>query len=122
MLFRGAPLARGETANYAGWMEAGPTPFEEFAAETRERFARIETRLDQTATKADLHQESTAMVKWIVGTAAVLGAMAITVMTFVLNYATPARNPPAPVVQTAPAPPAPPVIIQLPPYPTPLPR
>lgn len=103
-------------------MEAGPTQFEEFAAEVRERFARIETRLDQMATKADLHQESTAMFKWIVGTAAVLGATAITVMTFVLNYATPPRNSPVPIVQTVPAPAAPPVIIQMPPYPTPLPR
>jgi hypothetical protein len=109
-------------------MEAGPTQFEEFAAETRERFARIETRLDQTATKADLlhavgdlraemHEGSLAMIKWIVGTAAGLGVAAITVMTFVLNYATPPRNPPVPVVQTAPVAPAP-VIIQLPPYPT----
>ncbi|HEU4376048.1 MAG TPA: hypothetical protein VFS02_21305 [Telluria sp.] len=113
-------------------MEAGPSQLDEFIAETRERFARIEIRLDQTATKADLlaavgdlrsemHKGNLATVKWIVGTAVGLGVAAITVMTFVLNYATPPRNPPAPIVQTAPAP-APPVIIQLPPYPAPLPR
>lgn len=110
-------------------MEAGSTQFEEFAAETRERFARIETRLDQMVTKAEfieaignlraeMHKESTSTVKWIVGTAVVLGASAITVITFVLNYATPPRNPTVPVVQAAPAP----IIIQLPPYPAPAPR
>ncbi|MDQ2989755.1 MAG: hypothetical protein M3R60_11715 [Pseudomonadota bacterium] len=130
MLFRGAPLARGEIANYAGWMEAGPSQFEEFAAEARERFARIETRLDQTATKADLlaavgdlrsemDKGFLSMVKWIVGTALGISAAAITVMTFVLNYATPPRNPPVPIIQPAPAPAVPPVIIQLPPYPAP---
>jgi hypothetical protein len=106
-------------------MEAGPTQLEEFAAEARECFARIETRLDLTATKADLsdlraqlHQEFLALVKWMVGTEVVLGASAITVITFVLNYATPPKNPPTPQVQTLPSI-QPPVIIQLPPYPTP---
>jgi hypothetical protein len=114
-------------------MEACPSQLEEFIAETRERFGRIETRLDQTATKADLlaavgdlrsemHKGSLATVKWIVGTAVGLGVAAITVMTFVLNYATPPRNPPFPITQAAPAPAAPPVIIQMPPYPAPSPR
>ena len=105
-------------------MEAGPTKLEEFAAEARERLARIETRLDQMATRADLaalrievHKEFAGMVKWMVGTAVVLGASAITVITFVLNYATPPKNPAAPFVQAAPALQPAPVIIQLPPYP-----
>lgn len=113
-------------------MEAGPTKLEEFAAEARERFARIETRLDQMATRADLaeaigglrvemHKEFAGMVKWMVGTAVVLGAASITVITFVLNYATPPRNP-SPLVQAIPAVQPAPVIIQLPPYPTPAPR
>jgi hypothetical protein len=132
-------------------MEAGPTKLEEFIAEARERFARIETRLDQTATKADLveamgglraetrmevgglrveisdlrtemHKEFAAMVKWLVGTAIVLGASAITVGTFVLNYAAPPRTMPSPMVQTAPAVQPSPIIIQMPPYPAPAPR
>ncbi|MES2759760.1 MAG: hypothetical protein V4693_20510 [Pseudomonadota bacterium] len=115
-------------------MEPGATPLEEFAAEASDRFARVEerfarveerfdrveARLDMTATKADLadlrtemHKEFAAMVKWVVGTAVVLGAAAITIITFVLNYATPRRNLPAPQVQQTP------VIIQLPPYPAP---
>lgn len=140
MLFHSAPLARYEVANYAGWMEAGPTQLEEFAAEARERFARVETRLDQMVTRAEFMEgigalrneigalraemlkEFTANVKWMIGTAVLLGGSAITVMTFVLNYATPPRNPPVPILQNAPAPAAPPVIIQMPPYPTPSPR
>lgn len=133
MLFRGAPLACGRIAFCADAMEAGLAQFEQFAAEARQRFARIETRLDQTATKADLfdavgglraamHQDSLGMIKWIVGTAAGLAAAAVTVMTFVLNYATPPRNMPVPIVRAAPAPAAPPVINQMPPYPVPLQR
>lgn len=64
-----------------------------------------------------MHRESIATIEWMVGTAVVLGATAITVMTFVLNNATPPRNPPVPVVQTAPAQP-PALIIQIPPYPS----
>jgi hypothetical protein len=114
-------------------MEAGPTQFEEFAAEARERFARIDTRLDQMVTRAEfieaigslrveMHQEFAGMIKWVVGTAVVLGAAAITVMTFVLNYATPPKTPVAPLVQTVPAPQPASIIIQLPPYPVPSPR
>ncbi|WP_426176761.1 hypothetical protein [Massilia sp. TWR1-2-2] len=119
-------------------MEAGPTQLEEFAAEARERFARVETRLDQMVTRAEfaeaigavrgeigalrveLYKGFTGMVKWIVGTAVVFGAAAVTVITFVLNYAAPPRILPAPLVQTIPAPPPPPpVIIQIPAYPAP---
>jgi hypothetical protein len=104
-------------------MEAGPIQFEEFAAEARERFARIESRLDLSATKSDLsdlraemHREFASMTKWVVGTALVLGAAAITVITFVLNYATPPKTSPAPqVLSSSP----PPIVIQLPPYPGP---
>ncbi|MFC0131786.1 hypothetical protein CR105_23380 [Massilia eurypsychrophila] len=104
-------------------MEAGPSQFEEFAAEARERFARIESRLDLSATKSDLadlrtemHREFASMTKWVVGTALVLGAAAITIITFVLNYATPPKAPPAP--QLIPST-QPPIVIQLPPYPAP---
>jgi hypothetical protein len=47
------------------------------------------------------------MIKWIVGTGALLGAAAITVMTFVLNNAVPKANPPttAPVVINVSSPP-----------------
>lgn len=86
-------------------MEARIAQLEAFAVEARERLARIEARLEQTATKADLHEQSATMIKWIVGTVSGLGIAGITVMTFVLNNAVP-KAPPAPAPQ--------PVIIQLP--------
>ena len=69
-------------------MEDRIVKLEEFAAETRERLSRIETRLEQTATKADLQEAIASMIKWVAAIAVMLGATAITVMTFVLNNAT----------------------------------
>jgi hypothetical protein len=80
---------------------------EDFAVETRERLGRIETRLEQTATKADLADLAASMVKWIVGVAFGMSAAGITVMTFVLNNATPK-------VAVAPQPVPQPIVIQLP--------
>jgi hypothetical protein len=104
-------------------MEARIEKLEEFVVEARDRLTKIETRLDQTATKADLtglearmHKGFAEMIRWVVGSAFVLGATAITVITFVLNYATPPRNLPVPAVQPAP------IVIQLLPYPAPAPR
>ena len=85
---------------------------EDFAVETRERLTRIETRLEQTATKADVAELAASMIKWIVGVAFGMSAAGITVMTFVLNNATPKASPPL-VVAPTPAPQ--PIIIQLPP-------
>ncbi len=81
-------------------MEARIAHLEAFAADAKERLVKIETRLDLTATKADLHEMSSALIKWMVGTAFGLGATAITVMTFVLNNATPKSAPaaPAPII------------------------
>ena len=91
-------------------MEARVAKLEEFAAETRDRLARIESRLDgidaRMATKADLAELSERMIKWIAGTAIAMSAAAITVMTFVLNHAV-SRAPavqPAPIIITIPAP------------------
>jgi hypothetical protein len=91
-------------------MEARVAKIEEFAVETRDRLARIESRLDgideRMATKADLAQLSERMIKWIAGTAIATSAAAITVMTFVLNNAVPkAPVPqPAPIIITIPVP------------------
>lgn len=100
---------------YDGDMEARVAKLEDFVVDARERLTKIETRLDQTATKSDLtsetggirtemHKGFSDMIKWVVGTAIVLGATGITVMTFVLNNATPK----APAAQAAP------IIIQVP--------
>jgi hypothetical protein len=78
----------------------------EFAAEARERLARIEARLELMATKADLQEMSVTLIKWIVGMVSGLGIAGITIMTFVLNNAVPkAPAPPVPVL---------PMVIQLP--------
>lgn len=61
------------------------------------------------ATKEDLHALSESLIKSMVGTAIGLGATAITVITFVLNYAIPR---PLPVAQVQPQAP---VVINLPP-------
>lgn len=91
-------------------MENRIVKLEDFATDTRERLTRIETRLDQTATKADLHEMSASMIKWMVGTAAGLGVAAITVMTFVLNNASlkaPSAPPTPIIIYAQPAAPAP---------------
>jgi hypothetical protein len=53
------------------------------------RLTRIEARLDATATRSDVADLESTMVKWIVGTVSGLGISGITIMTFVLNNATP---------------------------------
>ena len=97
-------------------MEARAAKLEEFAVETRDRLARIESRLDgidarmaMMATKADLAELSERMIKWIAGTAIAMSAAAITVMTFVLNNAVPKAPAvqPAPIIITIPTPVAP---------------
>ena len=79
--------------------------------DVRERLTRIEVRIDaidsRMATKADLADAMNGMIKWIVGTAVALGTAAITIMTFVLNNATP-KAPPVPPSQSAP------IVIQIP--------
>lgn len=92
-------------------MEARIAKLEDFAQDTRERLVRIETRLDQTATKGDLAEGISSMVKWVVGTGVGLGVAGITVMTFVLNNAAPkvsaTATPPAIIINVpASAPPA----------------
>jgi tetrahydromethanopterin S-methyltransferase subunit B len=87
-------------------MEARIQKLEEFAIDARDRLARIETRLDQMATKADVHEMSATLIKWIVGMISGASIAAIAIMTLVLNNAVPKVGaPPAPAV---------PIIIQIP--------
>ncbi|MEO7494304.1 MAG: hypothetical protein ABIT83_23390 [Massilia sp.] len=90
-------------------MEERVARLEEFVVETRERLTKIEARLDQTvenlsALKVEMHRGFADMIKWVVGTAIALGATGITVITFVLNHASPKTE----VGQQ------PPIIIQMP--------
>lgn len=87
--------------------------FERYADQTRlelqsidVRLTKIEARLDETVTKADLERAINSIVKWMVGTMFGAGVVSITVMTFVLNNAVPKQAPPAPTA---------PFVIQLPP-------
>ena len=57
-------------------MEARVVALEEFAIETRDRLARIETRLGTFVTKADLHQELYSMTWKLLG-GAMSGATAL---------------------------------------------
>ena len=93
-----------------GDMEARVTKLEEFVVDARERLTKMETRLDQTATKSDIgdirvdmHKGFVDMTKWVVGTAVGMGAAGIVVMTFVLNNAVP-KAPAAPPTQLQPQP------------------
>jgi hypothetical protein len=58
---------------------------EDFAVETRERLTRIETRLEQTATKADLAEVKAAMIKWIAGAALGMSLAGIMSVAFVIR-------------------------------------
>lgn len=89
---------------------------EEFAADARQRLVRLEenvTILNEklNALQVEMHKGFAGMIKWVVGSAIVLGGSGITVMTFVLNNATPKAAPPAPlppiVIYTQPALPLP---------------
>jgi hypothetical protein len=57
------------------------------------RLTAIETRLDALASKADVSEAKSSIVQWIVGTSLGMGALALTVMTFVLNNAVPKPAP-----------------------------
>ncbi|MES2016283.1 MAG: hypothetical protein V4484_07275 [Pseudomonadota bacterium] len=97
-------------------MEQRIVKLEEFVGEARTelraidvRLTKIETRLETTATKADVQDSVNALIKWIVATSALLGVAAITVMTFVLNNAVPKPantqfTPASPIIITVPVP------------------
>lgn len=121
------PVAPPEDSIDNDPMESRVLKLEDFALDTRDRLTRIETRLDATATKADLailegsmrtdmHRGFGDVVKWVVGTAVGLGVAGITVMTFMLNNAAPKTPTQAqpPIIINVPAsvpaaqPPAPP--------------
>ncbi|HWX03329.1 hypothetical protein [Collimonas sp.] len=56
-------LATGGGGGYDDAMEARVNKLEEFAIETRDRLSRIETRLDNCATKADIKDLEATMYK-----------------------------------------------------------
>ncbi len=97
----GGPVDSGGSPPHDGAMDKRVEKLEEFAQDAKDRLIKIETRLDQVVTKADLSDAMNAQIKWMVGTAVVLGVAAITIMTFVLNNAVP-KPPAAAPLQPAP--------------------
>lgn len=94
-------------------MEDRVARLEVSVSDIRERMAKIEVRVEETrndlaALRVEMLKGFADMIKWMVGTAIVLGATGITVMTFMLNYASPRAVPaqPAPIVIQLPAQPA----------------
>ncbi|WP_256077188.1 hypothetical protein [Massilia sp. YIM B04103] len=104
--------------NYDEGMEHRITNQEAFAVETRERLARIEATLVTktefyeaiSSLRAEMHKGFADTIKWVIGMSLGIAMAGITVMTFVLNNATPKTAPaqPAPVVIYLPAPLTPP--------------
>ena len=102
------PIETSGEPPYDDDMEVRIAKLEEFAADTKERLVKIETRLEQTATKADLAESVNELIRWIVGVAIGIGVAAVTVMSFVLNNAVPRApvQPQTPIIiyaQPAPA-------------------
>lgn len=92
-------------------MEARLIKLEEFASETRERLAKIELRLEQTATKADIadiradmHKASNDVLRWMIATSVGL-FVGFGGLFFVMSNST---KSPAPIVIYAQPPVAPP--------------
>lgn len=73
---RGLPPGGGGGDNEG--MEARVQILEQTMTDVRERLARIETRLEQTTTKEDAAKMETSIIKWFIGTAVVLSALAFT--------------------------------------------
>nr|WP_315401344.1 hypothetical protein [uncultured Duganella sp.] len=79
------------------------------------RLATFETKMEVkfAELKSEMHKSTAELIKWVLGTALTTAAVAITVMTFVLNNAVPkspvpsASQMPPIVVYAQPAPPAP---------------
>lgn len=97
-------LVRGAEPPYDGGMESRIQRLEADVAAIKEDVAVLRANSEHFVTKADLQNQLTSLVKWIVGTAIGLGVAAVTVMTFVLNNATPKANT-TPVVIYVPYPP-----------------
>lgn len=69
-----SPIDRGGSNGDDGGMEARITALESANLETRDRLARIETRLESVATKSDLHEALHSLTWKLIGSCALLVA------------------------------------------------
>jgi hypothetical protein len=95
-------------------METRIAKLEEFSEDAKQRTVRLENNFSGlqeqfNALRVEMHKGFADVIKWIIGTVIVSSATGITVITFVLNNATPKAPPPAApppvVIYTQPAPP-----------------
>lgn len=97
-------VAGGGNPPYDDLMDERVKNLEALAEKAGTRLAAIEQDIgvikSNYVTKADLAEAFNSQIKWMVGTAAVLGGTAIVVMTFVLNNAVPKAVSAAPVPQS----------------------
>lgn len=65
-----------------------------------------DVRSEISSVRAEIHKSTSDIVKWIVGTALAMFALGLTIMTFVLNNATPKAQTPqaAPIIIAVPTP------------------
>lgn len=56
----------------------------------------LATKLDIADLRSEMHKGSGDVIKWVVGTAIAISAAGVTIITFVLNNATPKAAPPQP--------------------------
>jgi|GEM_PF-632041 len=77
------PIDGGGGGGHDGGMEARISALEAANLETRDRLARIETRLEAVATKSDLHEALHSLTWKIVGACAALVAAAYFVAKYV---------------------------------------
>lgn len=76
-------LKTGGGPPHNGDMEARVLKLEDFAQDTRDRLARIETKLDTFATKEDLHRELGAQTWRIIGSMITLGTVLSGIVYFI---------------------------------------
>lgn len=71
--------------------------------ETREGFADVRAAIETVRT--DMHKGTAEIIKWVVGTAVVISVAAVTIITFVLNNASPKAAAPSqqPIIINVPA-------------------
>ncbi|MRW82939.1 hypothetical protein GJ698_02390 [Pseudoduganella sp. FT26W] len=104
----------GDGGGYDGRMEARIAKLEEFATDAKERLVKIESRLEQTATKsdisdlkADLHKSSTDITRWMLATVISLFLGFAGLFFTMSNASKSAAVPQSPVTVYTQAPPAP---------------
>src|SRR5450830_78522 len=79
---RSTLIADGGEPPYDGDMEARIKKLEDHTDDVRDRLTKIEVRLEQSATKADLHEQTQTMIKWLIGTALTVAALGLALLNF----------------------------------------